>query len=232
MNPSGEALSIAHYAEIAHRHDALLVVDSTFAPPPLQDPFAQYADFVMHSATKYFGGHSDLLAGVVATRSQSSVDALKNDRVCLGTIPSGHTSWLLLRSLRTFDMRVTRQSQSALILVSILESYSGKGKIERVTHSSIQAKKDSKDAQWINRQMSGGHSPTFAIVFTSESMARRFPSRLRLFHHATSLGGVESLVEWRAMSDRFTDRKLVRVSIGCENVHDLERDLRNALEEV
>lgn len=224
LNPTGEATDIAKYSKVAKAAGAILCVDATFAPPPLQDPFKQGADWVMHSATKYFGGHSDLLAGVVASHDAAGIDALLRDRQCLGTILSGHTAWLLLRSLRTFKMRVERQAATALELVKRLDDLArgGTTSLSRVAHSSLQTD------EFIKTQMKG-HSATFAIYFTDESHAAAFPGLLALFQHATSLGGVESLAEWRAMSDAKCDRRLVRLSIGIEDVDDLYADIINAL---
>lgn len=228
LNPTGEATDISRYSQIAKEHKAVLVVDATFAPPPIQDPLKCGADWVMHSATKYFGGHSDLLAGVVASHDHSGIDQLLSDRTYLGTIPSGHTAWLLLRSLRTFDMRISRQISNVQGLVPRLAALanSAEGKLLKVTHSSLQT--DS----YIKTQMSGGHSPTFAIYFHTEEQAAKFPNHLQLFHHATSLGGVESLVEWRALSDSKCDRRLVRLSIGVEDMEDLWSDLIQAIDRV
>lgn len=228
LNPTGEATDIALYAKIAKSRGAILVVDATFAPPPIQDPLACGADWVMHSATKYFGGHSDLLAGVLASHNQSGIDQLISDRTYLGTIPSGHTAWLLLRSLRTYDMRISRQISNVQELVQRLFALTQttSPKLLKVTHSSLQ-----QDG-YIKSQMPGGHSPTFAIYFHKEEQAARFPNCLRLFHHATSLGGVESLVEWRTMSDSKCDRRLVRISVGVEDMEDLWLDLMQAIDQV
>lgn len=223
LNPTGEATDIARYSEIAHRKGAVVIVDATFAPPPLQDPFEQGADWVLHSATKYFGGHSDLLAGVVASRDTEAVARLKHDRVYLGTIPSGQTAWTLLRSLRTFDLRINRQTATATQLVRQLNGLVSDTGLLKVAHSSLQ-----RDP-YISRQMPGGHSPTFAIYFHTEQQAASFPRLLKLFHHATSLGGVESLVEWRALSDSHCDRRLVRISVGVEGAEDLWNDLHKGI---
>ncbi|CCG82892.1 Putative uncharacterized protein [Taphrina deformans PYCC 5710] len=226
LNPTGEATDIARYAKIAAQKDAVVIVDATFAPPPLQDPLQMGAHWVLHSATKYFGGHSDLLAGVVASNDSSAIAQLLHDRTYLGTIPSGHTAWLLLRSLRTFELRITRQAATAAELVKRLHELVLKSGLQAVKHSSLQHE------SYIAKQMPGGHSPTFAIYFDTEGQAAAFPRELKLFHHATSLGGVESLVEWRALSDSHCDRRLVRVSVGLENVDDLWLDLLHGIETV
>ncbi|MCJ1317960.1 hypothetical protein MMC15_003287 [Xylographa vitiligo] len=233
LNPTGEALSIAHYAEKAHSRGAYLLVDSTFAPPGLQEPFAWGADLVMHSGTKYLGGHSDMLCGVLATRQEDWYRGLADDRAVLGSVMGGLEGWLGVRSVRTLEVRVQRQSANAGKLVGWLaaalqrpvtgdrESEVVAGVVARVQHASLQ----SGDMAWLAEQMPSGFGPVFALSMRSERLARRLPSKLELFHHATSLGGVESLIEWRTMSDTTVDTRLLRVSVGVEGWEDLRDDL-------
>lgn len=228
-NPSGEARDIKRYADKAHGRGAYLLVDATFGPPGLQDPLAWGADLVMHSGTKYIGGHSDLLCGVLATRVPGWVQGLRGERTFLGSVMGGMEAWLGVRSLRTLEVRVKRQSESAGRLVGWLEGVcgGGGGVVERVQHASLQTE-DLEDG-WLRRQMPNGYGPVFALWMRSEGFARRLPSCLELFQHATSLGGVESLIEWRAMSDRTIDRRVLRVSVGLEDWEDLRDDLQRGL---
>ncbi|KAG9696664.1 cystathionine beta-lyase, partial [Aureobasidium melanogenum] len=244
LNPTGEAYEIERYAKWAHERGAVLTVDATFAPPPLMDPFACGADFVMHSGTKYFGGHSDMLCGVVAinpARPNATKEywGMWDERVCLGAVMGSLEGWLGVRSIRTLELRVQRQSETTTALVQWLVSLqAGEGPKEdvavvqkalsRVQHASLQ--KD--DMHWLKKQMPGGYGPVFAIWMAEEKFARRLPSKLALFHHATSLGGVESLIEWRRMSDAKIDSRVLRVSIGVENVEDLKKDLLAAFKAV
>lgn len=233
VNPTGEAFSIRKYAEKAHRRGAVLVVDSTFAAPGLQDPFVQGADVVMHSGTKYLGGHSDLLWGVLSTENHDWIRGLREERTYLGSVMGGLESWLGVRSLRTLELRVQRQSENATKLVEwlsgVLEGTAAsegdgqvvKDLVESVKHASLQK----ADMVWLKEQMPGGFGPVFVILMKEEAFARRFPSKLTLFHHATSLGGVESLIEWRAMSDTHCDPRICRVSVGAEHWEDLRDDL-------
>ncbi|KAI9724299.1 MAG: hypothetical protein M1828_003723 [Chrysothrix sp. TS-e1954] len=239
VNPTGLALDLGYFARRAHRRGAYLSVDSTFAPPSLQDPFAQGADVVMHSGTKYLGGHSDMLCGVLAVKRADWWEGLHAERRFLGSIVGGLEGWLGVRSLRTLELRVSRQSENATALVawldSCLKSTEDVGDVmmatvKEVLHASLQTV-DLKDG-WLTRQMPGGFGPVFAIVMTEERYARKLPSKLDLFHHATSLGGVESLIEWRSMSDEGCDRRLMRVSVGVENVDDLKKDLGRAIVEL
>lgn len=230
LNPTGEAINIRALAERAHKRGSILSVDATFAPPPLQDPWAQGVDVVMHSGTKYFGGHSDMLCGVLATREKSVFEGLWKERVYLGNCMGSFEGWLGVRSLRTLELRVRRQSESATALVRwIQDALDGKeqgeeaelvkGLVTRVQHASLQ-KED-----WVKQQMPNGFGPVFALWMKEPRHAKHLPSKLALFHHATSLGGVESLIEWRKMSDDGVDERLLRVSVGVEDCGDLKRDL-------
>lgn len=237
LNPTGEAFSIQKYAERAHARGALVSVDATFGPPGLQDPFKWGADVVMHSGTKYIGGHSDMLCGILATKigrdGHKQANQLRADRIFLGAVLGSLEGWLGVRSLRTMELRVQRQSSNAEQLVSWLhEGLSGHGRdreiinqvVSNVTHASLQI----DDMSWLEEQMPNGFGPVFSIIMHNTQQARELPSHLRLFHHATSLGGVESLIEWRRMSDAEVDDRLLRVSVGVENWEDLQNDFLNA----
>lgn len=240
LNPTGEAYDIAAFAERAHKRGAVLTVDATFAPPPLQNPFLQNADYVMHSGTKYIGGHSDMLCGIVAISKrlpewEKIYWSMYQERLFLGSVMGSMEGWLGVRSLRTLELRVERQSKNATELVTWLDGLlSGEGKgadvvkatVGRLQHASLQK----EDSAWLSKQMPKGYGPVFAIWMKTGTLAKRLPSKLHLFHHATSLGGVESLIEWRRMSDSGVDERLLRVSIGVENVDDLKADLMAAFE--
>ena len=226
VNPYGTSSDIQKLADRAHAKGALLLIDSTFAPPPLQNVWDFGADIVLHSATKYFGGHSDLLSGVLVVKDIEDAKKLKNDRIYLGTNISNLESFLLLRSLRTYEMRIMKQSDNVTKIVQYLEQNKTtkfKGVLEEVTHSSLQ-----KD-EFVKKQLKGGYNPVFSIVLSSKEQCKKLPSLVKLFNHATSLGGIESLIEWRALTDASINQKLIRVSVGCENVDDLINDLSQAL---
>ncbi|KAH7328959.1 pyridoxal phosphate-dependent transferase [Stachybotrys elegans] len=237
LNPSGEARNLLAYAEKARRVGAYLSVDATFGPPPLQDPFLQGADIVMHSGTKYFGGHSDMLCGVLAVNPKHADWAaqLAQDRLLLGSVMGSLEGWLGVRSLRTLELRVTQQSKTAAALVSWLAgelkdpSSTVATCVQSIQHASLQEGAAEEDS-WLRKQMPGGYGPVFSIVMKNQDYAKSLPSKLHLFHHATSLGGVESLIEWRAMSDTTVDPCLLRVSIGVEGMEDLKQDIQQALE--
>ncbi|CCC70813.1 hypothetical protein NCAS_0F03290 [Naumovozyma castellii] len=225
VNPYGTSLDISEFARRAHAKGALLCVDSTFAPPPLQDVWEFDADIVMHSATKYFGGHSDLLSGVLVVKDEDVARQLRDDRIYLGTNVANLESYLLLRSLRTFKMRIERQSENATKVVKFLNDNKGKfgNVLDKIYHSSLQTE------PFVKKQLKGGYDPVFSITLKNKEQCKKFPLLLKYFHHATSLGGIESLVEWRAMTDPYIDQTLIRISIGCEDADDLINDLSAAL---
>jgi cystathionine beta-lyase/cystathionine gamma-synthase len=248
LNPTGEASNLKAFAGKAHSRGAFLTVDATFGPPPLQDPFLWGADIVMHSGTKYVGGHSDMLCGILAVNparaKEGWFDKLVAERLYLGNVMGSMEGWLGVRSMRTLELRVERQSYNVTKLVAWLnaalhpERESSVGQfgtlspanskvirnvLANIEHASLQ-EADIKDG-WLLKQMPNGFGPVFSISMKEESLARRLPSKLQLFHHATSLGGVESLIEWRTMTDSKVDTRLLRVSIGIEGWEDLRDDL-------
>jgi cystathionine beta-lyase/cystathionine gamma-synthase len=238
VNPTGHAYNISHFADLAHKRGAVLTIDATFAPPPLQDPFQWGADYIMHSGTKYFGGHSDILCGVLAINKglegwERRYWDLCGERVFLGAVMGSLEGWLGVRSLRTLELRVTRQSSNCENIVGwldgCLQSSSEEGEVvrkvvDKIDHASLQK----EDMGWLKKQMPNGFGPVFSIWMKSPTYAKRLPSKLRFFHHATSLGGVESLIEWRRMSDQGVEQTLCRISVGIENGEDLRQDLEQA----
>ncbi|KAJ2981485.1 hypothetical protein NQ176_g1999 [Zarea fungicola] len=238
VNPTGEARNLAYYKSKADAVGAYLSVDATFAPPPLQDPIQLGADLVIHSGTKFIGGHSDMLCGIVVVhperQKQGWVETLYNDRQYIGSVMGSFEAWLGLRSVRTLQLRIRRQADNSVNLVQWLSAEMAKENslvsktIERIQHSSLQHS-DIEDG-WLLRQMPGGHSPVFSIVMRTRDQAQTLPSRMYIFQHATSLGGVESLMEWRALSDKVCDERLIRVSCGVEEVEDLKADILQGLE--
>ncbi|GAP85903.1 putative cystathionine beta-lyase [Rosellinia necatrix] len=239
LNPTGEVRDLEFYAAKARRTGALLSVDATFAPPPLLDPFAFGVDVAMHSGTKYFGGHSDLLCGVLAVAPRHAdtwIPGLLGERVFLGSVMGSLEGWLGIRSLRTLELRVRRQSADAEALVSWLAAEAARegsvahGAIAEIRHASLQTGPGGEALGWLRKQMPNGFGPVFALYMRHEADAKRLPSKLALFHHATSLGGVESLIEWRSMTDANVDKRLLRLSIGIEGWEDLRDDLVQGFE--
>ncbi|KAI1188059.1 pyridoxal phosphate-dependent transferase [Nemania serpens] len=239
LNPTGEARDLEFYAEKARRTGALLSVDATFAPPPLLDPFAFGVDIVMHSGTKYFGGHSDMLCGVLAIAPRHADEWLPQmhiERLYLGSVMGSMEGWLGIRSLRTLELRVRKQSADAEKIVQWLAAERRRegsvvhDKVAEIKHASLQVGSEGEELGWLRKQMPNGFGPVFALYMQDADDAKRLPSKLNLFHHATSLGGVESLIEWRSMTDPNVDKRLLRLSIGVEGWEDLRDDLVQGFE--
>ncbi|KAJ6090253.1 hypothetical protein N7486_009068 [Penicillium sp. IBT 16267x] len=238
LNPTGEARNLAYYREKATAKGAYLTVDATFAPPPLQNPLDLGADIVMHSGTKYVGGHSDMLCGILVLAPERVKEGwlkrLHKDRQYIGSVMGSFEGWLGIRSARTMQLRVMRQAETATKLVAWLQDQVKDTKspvskvVSHVQHASLQ--KEDLENGWLRKQMPGGFGPVFSIWTHNPEHARRLPTRMFVFQHATSLGGVESLMEWRTMSDAACDKRLLRVSCGIEELEDLKADILQGLE--
>jgi cystathionine gamma-synthase len=219
-NPMCEVADIAEAARRAHQAGAWLAVDSTFATPVLQQPLALGADFVMHSSTKFLAGHSDALGGVLAVKEAERAGRLRAERAVQGSVLGVLETWLTLRSLRTLTLRVERQSGTATRLAGWLA-----GKVPRVWHPSLPG----HPGYEVAREQMRGPGGVLSIELDSEELARALPAQLKLFRDATSLGGVESLIEWRKRHDAKALPALLRVSVGLEHPDDLIEDLRQGL---
>lgn len=232
-NPALEVFDIAAIAEQAHAHDALLAVDNTFASPVNQQPLALGADLVVHSATKYLGGHSDITAGALMG-SKELLDAVWHWRKNLGQAPAPETAALLARSLRTLVVRVHQQNVSALAIARAMEAHP---RVSRVLHPGLESFPGHPLAA---RQMSGfGGMLTIEVEGDMASTAG-IVDRLRLFAIAASLGGVESLatqpvttthhgLTLEERSRRGITDTMIRLSVGLEDPDDLIDDLGQAL---
>jgi cystathionine gamma-synthase len=226
-NPLMKVVDLAGAAELARRHGALTVVDNTFATPALQRPLELGADVVLHSTTKYFGGHSDVQGGLlVFARRDELYERVRAARHTLGAVASPFNSWLVLRGLRTLPCRIAAQSAAAL---SLARALTGHPAIAAVHYPGLESHPGHAIAR---RQMSAFGAMLSLSIRGGEDPARRAVSRVRLFSRATSLGGVESLIEHRATSEGAHGRAphdLVRLSIGLEHPDDLLADLEQAL---
>lgn len=228
VNPTWDVVDIAAAADAAHGAGAILVVDSTCAPPPTTRPLELGADIVFHSATKYLNGHSDVTAGVLTVREPSARWAEIGElRVSLGSILPPFEAWLLLRGLRTLYVRFAQSSANALAVARHFERHP---KIERVLYPGLESHPGHKVAA---RQMRAGFGGMMSILIRGgEAEARGVASRLEVFLPATSLGGVESLAEHRRSVEgpgSIVPQNLIRLSIGIEAADDLIADLEQAL---
>jgi cystathionine gamma-synthase len=208
-NPAMEVADIPAIAAATHDAGARLVVDNTFATPLLQQPLDLGADLVIHSATKYLAGHSDLLMGALVTRDDQLYDVLKGRRDLVGAIPGAFEAWLALRGLRTLPLRVERAQANATELARRLDEHPA---VQEVRYP--------------------GFGGMISIVLADAERADRLTHGTSLWVHATSLGGVESSLErrrrWQSEPRTIPDG-LVRLSVGIEDVDDLWDDLVSAL---
>lgn len=227
-NPMWSVTDIAAVAEIAHATGARLVVDSTVATPILSQPLSLGADIVMHSATKYLNGHSDVLAGALCTAREDEFWArIKRVRAMLGQILGPFEAFLLLRGLRTLDLRVRAMSAAAM---TVATHFSADPRVGSVLYPGLP---DDPGHAIAARQMTGGFGGMLSIrVRAGEAAAIRTAANVKLWKRATSLGGVESLIEHRASIEgpgTPCPSDLLRLSVGIEAVEDLIADLEAAL---
>ena len=225
-NPLLLITDIAATAQIAKANNALSIIDNTFATPINQNPLDLGIDIVTHSGTKYLGGHSDVMGGMVVGPENDWMEDLKMLRGAAGAAPSPFDCWLLQRSLPTLPLRVRRQATSARRVADFLEQH------EKVTRVHFPGLSSHPHHELARRQMSGfGGMISFQVRGGARS-AMEIAARTVLFTRATSLGGVESLIEHRASiegPDTRTPEDLLRLSIGLEDEEELVDDLAQAL---
>ncbi len=235
-NPSLEILDIKKISEISHRYGALCVVDNTFATPVNQNPLLLGADIVVHSATKYLGGHSDITAGAIMTSSELAAE-ISFWRKNLGQMLSPETASLLARSIRSLDLRVRHQNDSAMQIAAKLSRHP---KIKKVFYPGLP---DSQGHEIAKTQMRGFGGMMSVELNANPKSTVAFVDSLKIFKIAPSLGGAESLVTQpvttthhglspEELSRRGINGSMVRLSIGFESPDDLFRDLEQALEAV
>lgn len=233
-NPLLRIVDLAAAAGAAHRGRAWLAVDNTFATPRLQRPLELGADIVMHSSTKYLGGHSDVLGGALLTSDPAVATRLRYHQNAVGAVPSPFDCWLLLRGLRTLPLRVERQCASALRIAEHLSQHAA---VRAVHYPGLASHPQHELAA---RQMNGLYGGMVSFEVDGAEAAVAVLERLRLFTLAESLGAVESLAEHPARMTHASvppeERAriglgdgLIRLSVGVEDVEDLLGDLDQAL---
>ena len=226
-NPLMQIVDLAALAKIAHERGARFVVDGTFATPALQRPIELGADAVLHSTTKYLGGHSDVQGGAVVFRERGEwMHEVEHVREIIGGVASPFNSWLVMRGIRTLAARMRVHCANARAVAEFLASHP---RVEAVHYPGLQSHPGHDVAA---RQMSDfGGMLSFRVKGGREE-ALAVAAKTRVFTRATSLGGVESLLEHRASSEgptSTTPQNLIRVSVGLEHPDDLVDDLRQAL---
>lgn len=236
-NPTIKIIDIARLAKAGHAAGAVVVADNTFATPINQNPLELGVDLVMHSATKYLGGHADVLGGVVCGRADL-VKKVYHHREIHGAALAPMSAYLLLRGMKTLSLRVSRQNENAMAIARFLETHP---KIDRVFYPGLGSHAGHEIAK---RQMRGfGGMMSFTLKGNSLETVRKFLSGLSLCHKAANLGAVETIAGIPATTSHVEctpeERKalgipesLVRYSVGIEDVRDLIEDLTNALSKI
>jgi cystathionine beta-lyase len=234
-NPTLKVSDIEAIARIAHQNGALLVVDNTFASPALQQPLNLGADIIIHSATKYLAGHSDVIAGAVIVKDQELADRIKFIQNSSGGILAPFDSWLTIRGIETLWLRVQKQSETALKVARFLEQQE---QVDKVFYPGLESHVNHEIAK--KQQALFGGVISFTLKEDTIQAAEQFVTKTRLFQLAESLGGVKSLLchpaqmthksipaETRRASG--VADSLVRLSVGIENADDLVNDIAQAL---
>jgi cystathionine beta-lyase/cystathionine gamma-synthase len=229
-NPLLNVVDIRAAADAAHEVGAILVVDNTFATPYLQRPLELGADVVVHSTTKYLGGHSDTVGGFAATNDHTIAERLYFLQKSLGAVPGPFDSWLVLRGIKTLAVRMRKHCENAMTIAATLER---NPRVERVFYPGLPTHPGHEIAARQMRDFGG----MVSFLAESEEEAVALVGRTKLFQLAESLGGVESLIEVPARMTHASTanapfaapRNLVRLSVGIEAIEDLVEDLENAL---
>ena len=225
-NPLLKVTDVAAVAKLAKSKGLILACDSTFASPCLQKPIELGADLVMHSSTKYIGGHSDVLGGVLITaKTDGFWEKIRNIQQIGGAVPSPFDCFLLLRSIKTLPYRMRGHSANGMALAIFLENHP---KVEAVYYPGLASHPQHEIAR---NQMSDFGGMLSILVKGSGDDAKSLVNRVKLFAQATSLGGVESLIEHRASvegPETKTPQNLIRISVGLEHIDDLISDFNQA----
>jgi cystathionine beta-lyase/cystathionine gamma-synthase len=229
-NPMLNVVDIKNAAEAAHAADAMLVVDNTFATPYLQRPLELGADVVVHSTTKYLGGHSDVVGGFAATNDPTIAERLQFLQKSLGAVPGPFDSWLVLRGIKTLAVRMRQHCENAHVIAYWLSRHP---RVETVLYPGLPTHPGHEIAARQMRDFGG----MISFLVESEEEAVELVARTKLFKLAESLGGVESLIEHPAQMTHASTadapfaapRNLIRLSVGIESVEDLLADLEAAL---
>jgi cystathionine gamma-synthase len=231
-NPLLTCFDIEAIAEIAHQRGALVVVDNTFATPYLQQPLTLGADIVVHSATKYLGGHSDVVGGFIAVNDDELAERLRFTQNAAGAVPAPFDCYMVLRGVKTLAVRMDRHCENARAIVDLLI---GHRSVDRVLYPQLP---DHPGHQAAASQMRDYGGMVSFTVHGGEAAARQIVATTELFTLAESLGAVESLIEHPAAmthasaagSPLEVPENLIRLSVGIENASDLVADLAGALE--
>ena len=241
-NPMMEISDIKQISEICKKNNCILVVDNTFMSPYNQRPISLGADIVMHSTTKYIGGHSDVIGGILISNDNSIIERLRFIQMSVGAVPSPFDCWLVQRSLKTLSVRMKSHNKNALELSKNLSTYN---QIESIYYPGLSSHKNFEIAKKQQRDPKGNpaYGGMISIDLGSMKNARKFVKSLEIFTLAESLGGVESLVCHPATMTHASIPKeirdelgvtdgLVRLSVGIENIDDLKNDIEKSINDL
>ena len=229
-NPALNIVDIAAASDAAHAVGALVVVDNTFATPYLQQPLALGADVVLHSTTKYLGGHSDVIGGFVATNDDDTAEQLAFLQKSLGAVPGPFDAWLVLRGVKTLAVRMDRHCANAIAVASFLERHP---RVQHVIYPGL----PSHPGHAIAARQMKNFGGMVSFLLEDEQEAVDLVARTKIWKLAESLGGVESLIEHPARMTHASTADapfavpptLIRLSVGIESAEDLIEDLDDAL---
>ena len=238
-NPTLKISDIKAISELAHKAGALVVIDNTFATPVAQNPLELGADYVMHSGTKYLGGHSDLLAGLVVVKDEKLAEELKFIQNSSGGVLGPHDCWLVIRGIETVALRVERQCENAVKVAGFLASHPA---VDHVNYPGLASHKNHEIAKVQQNGLFGG-MVSFSLKNDTEEAALKIVTSTKYFKLAESLGGVKSLLchpsqmthksvpREKRLSSGIND-SLIRLSCGIEDAGDLINDLKQAFDNV
>ncbi|AGX41335.1 trans-sulfuration enzyme family protein [Clostridium saccharobutylicum] len=232
-NPMMKVTDIKAVAQIAKEHDLLLVVDNTFLTPYYQRPLELGADIVIHSGTKFLGGHHDLLAGFIVANDNNIIERLRRIHMSTGATLSPFDSWLVLRGIKTLHIRLDRAQENTLKVAKFLDN---NPKIEKVYYVGL----ENFDGYELNKKQATGFGATLSFRVKDKSLIEKILNNVKVIRFAESLGGVETLITYpitqthseipEEIKKRLgVDEYLLRLSVGIENVDDLINDLDNAI---
>lgn len=232
-NPMMKITDLHFVVETCKNRGMISIVDNTFMTPYLQRPLDLGADIVIHSGTKYLGGHNDTLAGIIVLKDDEMAEKLKLIQKSEGAVLSPFDSWLILRGIKTLAIRMERQQQNAIIIANWLKDHK---KVDKVYFAGL----PENPGYEINKKQSSGFGAMISFTVKDESMVKDVLGRVELIMFAESLGGVESLITYpilqthaaipQEMRERIgVNDKLLRLSVGIENVHDIINDLEKGL---
>lgn len=234
-NPLMKVSDIKKISELCIEKNIILIIDNTFLTPYFQKPLDLGADIVIHSGTKFIGGHNDVLAGIIIVNDLKLGNKLRNIQMSTGAILSPMDSWLLLRSLKTLHVRLEKSQENAIKVSNFLKK---NDKVKKVYYVGL----EDNDGYIINKKQSSGFGSMISFKVKDKEKVEKILDKLRIISYAESLGGTESLITYpftqthadipnEIKESLGIDKKLLRLSIGIENIEDLINDLKIALED-